>query len=177
MAKDPRIYPGLTYFMTLTVAGWTDVFIRQYYRNLVTENLQFNIQQKGLEVYAFCLMTNHMHMIVSCKEGIDLGKMIRGFKSYTGKLLLEAIENNPKESRKEWLMSRFSFLGRTIARDTQRQFWDRDSYPVRIDSDKFFQEKKAYIELNPVRAGLVLRAEDWAHSSACPNCPIDIIRF
>ncbi|MEY3442204.1 MAG: hypothetical protein RLZZ519_485 [Bacteroidota bacterium] len=176
MAKDSKLFNGSVYFMTLTVAGWTDVFIRPEYREIIATNLQICSDRKGLEIYSFCLMTNHLHMIVGCPDG-DLGKVVRAFKSYTGKLLLETIERNPRESRREWLMNRFSFFGRTLAMDTQRQFWDRENYPEEIRTDEFFLQKQHYIHENPVRAGFVYRPEDWSYSSACPECPVPIIRF
>jgi putative transposase len=176
MAKDPRIFEGGVYFLTLTVAGWTDVFIRGIYRDLIVHNLKFCVEKKGLEIYAFCLMTNHLHMIAACPTG-DIGKVIREFKSFSGKELLRVIEENPQESRKGWLLERFSYFGRTLAKDTARQFWDRENYPEEVWSDEFFRQKERYIHENPMRAGLVLRAEDWAHSSACPECPLPIVRF
>jgi putative transposase len=176
MAKDPQVFEGGVYFMTLTVCGWTDVFIRPEYRELIVQNLQFCSEQKGLEIYAFCLMTNHLHMIVGCPTG-DLGKVVRAFKSFTGKELLSAIHQNPKESRKIWLQDRFAYFGRTLAKDTQQQFWDRENYPEEIRTESFFVQKENYIHENPKRAGFVLRAEDWLHSSACPECPVPIVRF
>ena len=177
MAKDPKVYPEYTYFFTLRVAAWTDVFIRQEYREIITESLQFSIQNKGLRIYAFCLMTNHLHMIASGENRQNIAKLVREFKSFTGKQLLNTIETNPSESRRAWLTERFRFFARTLAQDTSRQFWDRNSYPVAVESDWFFEQKRHYIEENPVRAGFVLRAKDWAHSSANPDCPISIVRY
>ncbi len=177
MAKDPKIYPNGVYFVTMTVVGWIDVFIRGEYRQIVADNLKFCVEKKELEIYAFCLMTNHLHMIIRAAEGTDLAKLLRGFKSYTGKELLKAVASNPQESRKVWMLDRFEFYARTLAQDTTKQFWDRDSYPEEVRTEEFFLQKQRYIEENPVRARFVGRPEDWFHSSASPDCPVPIIRF
>lgn len=52
------------YFLTFTVVGWVDVFVRSAYKQLVMDALRFYQDKDGLQVYAFVLMTNHMHLIV-----------------------------------------------------------------------------------------------------------------
>jgi putative transposase len=173
MSKSPIKRPDGVYNLTLTVVGWTDVFIRSDYREFLAQNLQFNIDHKGLEVYCFCLMTNHLHMIAGCRSG-DIHKTIREFKSFTGKNLLRMIQQNLQESRRDWLLDRFAYYARILGKDTERQFWDRDNYPQEIETDQFFLQKQNYIHQNPVRAGFVARPEEWFFSSACPDCPITI---
>ena len=53
-----------TYFITLTVVNWIDVFTRRMYRDIVVENLRYCQKNKGLEIFAFVIMTNHIHLIV-----------------------------------------------------------------------------------------------------------------
>jgi putative transposase len=177
MAKDPKIYEGGVYYVTMTVVGWIDVFTRREYRDIITTNLRYCVEKKNLEIFAYCLMTNHLHMIVRGGENGDLAKLLRGFKSVTGKAILDSVATNPRESRREWLVDRFAFFARTLAQDTQRQFWHRETYPEEVRTDEFFEQKRHYIEENPVRAGFVDRPEDWHHSSANPECPVPITRF
>ena len=46
------------------------------------------------------------------------------------------------------------------------QFWQQDNHPIELQSPKWINQKLAYIHLNPVRNGLVLKAEDYLYSSA-----------
>lgn len=71
------------------------------------ESLDFCQKQKGLEVFAWCVMTNHVHLIVRAKEGYLLQNILRDFKRHTSKKVVEAIKENPQESRKEWLIDKF----------------------------------------------------------------------
>jgi len=52
------------YFLTFTVINWIDAFIRNEYRNIFIDSVKFCQQNKGLEVYAYCIMTSHVHMII-----------------------------------------------------------------------------------------------------------------
>jgi putative transposase len=173
--KAPFYEAGGVYFVTLTVVGWTDIFIRPEYNDCIINNLAYCQQHKGLRIYSFCLMTNHFHMIASSDDS-PLNTLLTQFKSFTAKQLIYLIRNNPKESRKESLLNRFSYLSHIRRKDSDFQFWERDNYPELVITDAFFQQKAHYIHMNPVRAGFVLRPEDWLHSSACPDCPLEIVR-
>ena len=45
-----------------------DVFTRKEYADIVVDSLQFCQQEKGLVIYAWCLMSNHVHLVVSAKK-------------------------------------------------------------------------------------------------------------
>lgn len=63
--------------------------------------------QKGLVVYAWCLMTNPLHLIASDREGYYLSDILRDFKKITSKLILKTIQE-VNESRKSWMLNRFA---------------------------------------------------------------------
>ena len=94
---------GAVHFITLTVCQWADVFTRPLYVEILLESLRFCQWGKGLETYAWVIMTNHCHLIVRGKDE-NLSNIIRDFKKYTSKAIFRAIENNEQESRREWLV-------------------------------------------------------------------------
>jgi len=61
------------YFTTPTVAGWTDIFTREIYKTILVDSIRNCQKSQGLKKHAWVLMTNHLHIICSCKEGYDLG--------------------------------------------------------------------------------------------------------
>lgn len=69
---------------------------------LLLESLKYCQEEKGLEIYAWVIMSNHCHLIVRAKNE-NLCDIIRDFKKFTSKKIMKAIEANPKESRKAWL--------------------------------------------------------------------------
>lgn len=110
------------YFVTFTIVNWLDVFIRDEYREIFLDSLKHCIKEKGLRIHAYCLMTSHVHLILSVEDGYDLSSVIRDFKSYTSKMIMDSIANNQRESRREWLMWFFERAGAKNKRNGKRQF-------------------------------------------------------
>lgn len=79
------------YFTTSTVVNWIDIFTRLDYKMVIIDSLKYNQQQKGLVIHSWCLMTNHLHMIVSTKEGFSLSAIMRDFKKFTSKEIIKTI--------------------------------------------------------------------------------------
>lgn len=92
------------YFITFAVVEWVDVFTRKEYPNLVVESLQYCQKEKGLIIYTWCLLSNHLHLIISDQEGFTLSDILRDFKKFTSSSILKAIENNAQESRRNWML-------------------------------------------------------------------------
>ena len=72
------------YFVSFSVVGWIDIFSRQKYRDIIIDNLSYCQKNKGLEIYAWVIMSNHIHLLVK-SEKEDLSNILRDFKSYTSK--------------------------------------------------------------------------------------------
>jgi putative transposase len=97
------------YFVTFTVIHWLDVFSRREYRDIFLDSIRYCQANKGLEVCAYCIMSSHIHMIIGRHGDPNLEHIIRDIKKFTATKLIEAIQNNPQESRKElflWLFKR-----------------------------------------------------------------------
>ncbi|WP_187262456.1 REP-associated tyrosine transposase [Pontibacter beigongshangensis] len=154
------------YFITFAVVEWVDVFTRKEYADLVVESLQYCQKQKGLLLYGWCLMSNHLHLIASAQEGSALSDIIRDFKKFTSSSILKAIEQNTQESRRNWMLWIFRTAGEKNGKNTRHQFWRHDNHPIELLTNKFKDEKLHYLHQNPVTAGLVAEAEHYLYSSA-----------
>ena len=162
-----KIYnPQQAHFITFAVVDWIDVFTRPTYKKVVVDSLQYCQKEKGLCIYGWCLMTNHIHLVVSAKEGYNLSDILRDFKKYTAKTILEDLENNQKESRRNWMLWMFKKAGAANSNNKVYQFWRQDNRPMEINSNEFFHEKMEYIHYNPVKEGFCYKSEDYPYSSA-----------
>lgn len=155
---------GLNY-LTCTVVGWVDVFTRASYRDIILESLSYCQEAKGLRIFAYVLMSNHLHLIAKTDGEQPLSAVLRDFKKFTSRKILEAIENG-NESRKEWRLHVFSYYARQNANNRHYQFWDQDNHPIALVSPKVIWQKVDYIHNNPVRAKWVEKAEDYLCSNA-----------
>ena len=161
-----RITSNEKYFLTLTVVDWIDVFTRKELSEIVTDSLRFCQKNKNLQIYAWCLMPSHLHLVVSVEdERFTLSDVMRDFKKYTSKLIVKTI-SEIAESRKQWLLNHFAYAGKYDPKITNYKFWQEGLHPIEITSGKFIDQKINYIHQNPVEAGIVYRAEDYVWSSA-----------
>ena len=119
--KNP-ISEGYIYFLTLTVVDWVDVFSRPIYKHHLVESLKFCQQKKGLELYAWVLMSNHLHLLASAADGFNLSAILRDFKKFTSKKITESILTEP-ESRRKWMLNQFEFAGRYDPKIVNFRFW------------------------------------------------------
>jgi len=149
--------PEGVYFITCTVHQWVDVFTRSVYVDILLDSIRFSQQNKGLEIYGWVVMTNHIHLIVRSNSG-TLSETMRDFKKFSAKKIVEAIDQNPKESRKAWLLWLFK-------KKEGICFWNSGFHPVEIRKSDFFNSKIDYIHFNPVRAGIVEKEEEYLLSS------------
>ena len=89
----------------------------------------------------WCVMPNHVHVLVEQRRGFPLAEIVKSWKAYTARWANE-------------------ILGRS------GPFWMRDYHDRRIRDEKHMNQAVAYVRNNPVAAGLCERPEDWPWSSA-----------
>jgi len=152
------------HFITATVVDWVDVFTRKSYKDVFIESLEFCIQKKGMILYGYVIMSNHIHLIVQSDNG-KLSDLLRDFKKFTASSILEKIQSEP-ESRREWMLERFKKATKTHNRNKNYQFWQYGNHAEEIYSVKFMRSKLDYIHLNPVKTDVVENMEHYMYSSA-----------
>jgi REP element-mobilizing transposase RayT len=161
--KDPEA----TYFMTLTIVDWVDLFTRDRYVTILIDSLNYCIQNKGLVVYAYVVMPSHVHLLATGRE--PLNEIIRDLKKHTSKLFAKAIVQ-PGESRSEWLLKKFAFAASRNKRATGFKIWKDGFHPKIMDRMEKLEAVVRYIHYNPVEAGYVQHEQDWLWSSARDYC-------
>lgn len=168
MSKYKFHNPDGLYFITFSVVNWVDVFSRQLYRDQLLEIFDFCSKNKGLVIHAYVIMSNHVHMIISRKNGGHLlANIMRDMKKFSSYKLTKAIQENIQESRKNWMINIFRENGNRNSNNTNFQFWQQDNHPIELDSNTDqFTRALNYIHYNPVKAGLVAEPADYLYSSA-----------
>ncbi len=170
--------PEGIYFVSITVVFWLDVFTRREYKDILINSLSFCTQKKGLIIYGYVIMSNHMHLIIGKSPGeLSFSDILRDFKKYTAMHLVKSIGENPEESRRKWLLDKMKWAGATNSNNVQFQFWQQDNHPILLEG-RWLDEKLNYIHLNPVVEGWVNEPWEYFYSSARNyaelECPIKI---
>ncbi|AHF16677.1 REP-associated tyrosine transposase [Niabella soli] len=153
-----------THFLTFTIMGWVDVFTRQRFRDIIINSLRFCRLNKGLQIGAYVIMSNHAHFIWTAREN-NLSDVVRDFKTHTSKAITKSIEEEP-ESRRDWLLYLFGFYAQRTNANDYFKVWTGNNHPEVVYSEAFLKTKLNYIHENPVRAGLVAAPEHYLYSSA-----------
>jgi putative transposase len=160
--KKYKIDPNTTsvYFCTSTILEWQCVFKSEKYAQVVIDSLNYCRKEKGLLLFGYVIMLNHMHCMASSQAGFELSGIMRDFKRFTSTQICQLLE----EDNDRLLLDLFRKAGQ--AQGTKIKIWRDEFHPIAIISEKWFKEKLEYIHNNPVRKGFVLKPEDWKYSSA-----------
>ena len=149
------------HFITLTIIEWIDIFTKPKYFKIIIDSLKYCRKNKGLMLYEYVIMTNHIHLIVRAKDDHKLSQIISDFKKHTTREILKLLEQDNRRYILNLIKNSFS-----KKKDYKKQIWQRENYPEVILSDKFLRQKIKYIYKNPVKKEYVVNQEDWLYSSA-----------
>lgn len=158
--------PQGLYFITVTAVDWVDVLMRPVCKGIIVKSLAYCQEEKGLQVYAYVIMSNHFHAIVSADvNGVELPNIMRDLKKFTSKRLVSAIKED-SESRQVWMLKKFSFAANRVKKGVSFKVWKDGYHPVELTSNDMMDRCLEYIHHNPVKAGLVYKPEHYVYSSA-----------
>lgn len=157
--------PDGIYFVTMTIVFWIDLFTRRDFKNMVVESLTYCKEKKGLKIHAWCIMDSHMHLIISRSEQESLSDIMRDFKKYTSKRVID-LTSTINESRREWLIRAFENAAKKLKRNSKYKVWQDGNHPVLLDTNEMMDQRMNYIHQNPVESGIVEEAEHYLFSSA-----------
>ena len=166
MSRKYKFYnkEGL-YFVSFATINWIDIFVRDLYFNIILESLKFCRENKGMEIYTWCIMPSHVHLIYRAKDN-NPGDIMRDLKTHTSKQMQKEIFENPQESRKEWIIEMMEKAGFNNSNVKYKQFWQQNNKPIELWSPAVIDQKVDYIHNNPVEAGFVFEPYHWKYSSA-----------
>lgn len=156
MGRSPRLFvPGLAHHIVQRGHNRNAVFIDDADYSFYLDNLIEWKTHYDVGVYAYCLMTNHVHLIlVPRNQGDSISRLMRRLSARQGR-------------RVNRLEERIGTL------------WSGRFKSSVIDTDNYLLACLRYVELNPVRAGIVNQPEDYRWSSyaqrvgMCNNSWID----
>jgi REP element-mobilizing transposase RayT len=153
------------YFITITTVGWVDVFTRLNQKYVVINALKHCQQNKGLEIYAYCIMSSHIHLLCKATNGFILSDVMRDFKKFTSKKIIQILIEEP-ESRREWMLGLFKKACAHLKREQEYKVWQDGYHAEIVETKGFIKQKINYIHNNPVKEKIVTLPEDYYFSSA-----------
>ena len=144
-------------FFTATVLEWKLLLEKDKYKDEVVGSLRFLVNNKRIKLYAFVIMSNHIHLIWQPLQQCTPEAIQHSLLSFTAhQIKKDLLKNHPA------VLPHF----KVNAKDRAYQFWERNSLGVDLFSETVFNQKLEYIHWNPVKAGLVKFPEEYYYSSA-----------
>jgi putative transposase len=144
-------------FFTATILEWKHLLKLEKYKDIIIESFRFLCNNKRVEINAFVIMSNHIHMIWRILSGYLREDVQRDFLKFTAQQIKkDLLKHHPL------VLPYFE----VDAADRMHQIWERNSLSVDLFTESVFLQKFEYIHYNPVKAGLCRLPEQYKYSSA-----------
>jgi putative transposase len=147
------------HFLTATVVAWLPVFSHPEFVQSVLNSWRFQQRERGLCLYGYVILENHLHFIASAP---NLSDAVLRFKSFTARQIVDGLQKRGLQT----LLTELKYFKGRSKTDQQYQFWQEGSHPQQIGSDEMMIQKLEYIHNNPVRRGYGDDPVHWRYSSA-----------
>lgn len=150
------------YFVTFTIVEWINVLQDVEYKMIIVNAIRFYQQNRGLLVYAYCIMHNHVHLIIQSNGEETVSEVLRDLKKFTSKEIIKKLQT---EGKNEAILSEFRKAGEKLKRIKNYKVWQDGNHAKVLYNNKFIWQKLNYIHNNPVKVGLAERPEEYMFCS------------
>ncbi len=153
------------YFVTFTTVGWIKILEEDSFKQLITDNIKFYQINKGLVVHAYCIMPNHVHMIIRASDPYSVSDILRDLKKFTSRAIIRKLEDEKSEGYKG-ILNHFREAGGHLKRIQKFKVWQDGNRAMILYSNMFLMQKLNYIHNNPVKSGFCFLPWEYKYSSA-----------
>ncbi|MBC7536066.1 MAG: transposase [Ferruginibacter sp.] len=144
-------------FYTATIYQWKQLLLKEAYKNIIIESLQYLVSDKRIVLNGFVIMSNHLHLIWQASNVFTPSEVQASFMKYTSRQLIRLIKVDSPDMLTEFKVNRG---------DRDHQIWKRDPLGFELFTHEVFIQKLDYMHYNPVRASLCNYPEEYYYSSA-----------
>ncbi len=152
------------YFITASVLSWFDIFSSAVIREIILNSLKYCQEQKGLEIYAWCLMPTHIHLVARAKSGATLSAIVRDFKAYTSKEISNQLLTG--DDREQTIARMMESAAQLYRKTIAHKVWQDGYHPVELYNARIAWQKIDYVHNNPVKAKISKSPQEYEFSSA-----------
>jgi putative transposase len=142
-------------FYTATINNRQHLLADDKHKDIIVDSLKFLVTEKRIELNAFVIMSNHIHLIWQPMFGFTPAHIQSSFMKYTSQQFKRSLSKYNMEALALFKVNKY---------DREYQFWKRAPLGIELISPAVFEQKLHYIHCNPVRAGLCIHSEDYHYS-------------
>ena len=157
--RKSHIDRGELYFWTATINNWQRLLEKDEYKDVIIDSLQYLTSEDKVDVFAFIIMPNHIHLIWRVNEPNGKESPQGSFLKYTAHIFKKMLRKEGAEKLAAYKVN---------AENKKYEFWQRDSLAVPLFTRKVALQKLNYIHRNPLAEhwSLVKDPCDYKYSSA-----------
>ena len=144
-------------YFTSTIYEWKPVLADDNHKGIIIGSLQFLVEKKRIELNAFVIMNNHIHLIWQPLGIFSPSQVQASFMKFTAQQLKRSMMKNEIELLASLKVNKY---------DREYQIWKREPLGIPLLNEAMFIQKLNYIHYNPVRAGLCELPENYHYSSS-----------
>lgn len=150
------------FFVTTTVVKFIPIFNNKLFCDILINNIKHYKEKYKFSVLGYVIMPTHFHWIIEVDNKFGrISGIMRDIKEFTAWQIFDELENKGDLKFLELFKDAASGI-----KDQDRKLWMKRFDDEVIRDQKMFWTKLNYIHKNPVKSGLVLKAEDYKYSSA-----------
>jgi putative transposase len=150
----PKDHPE---FITVTCLDWKYLLHTDSRKDIIVSSLRFLATKGRAIIYAFVVMSNHLHIIWQFDGEHEGPNVLRDFLKFTSHQILRDVKFEDPAMYKKLKVNAY---------DRTYQVWQRKALRIPLWSNNVFNQKLEYIHRNPVKAGLCKYPEQYRYSSA-----------
>jgi len=153
------------YFVTFTIVEWLNVMQEDNYKMIIVNSIKHCQENRGITLFAYCIMSNHVHLIIQSNGKESVSDVLRDLKKHTSKEISKRLETDDSQATQK-MLAIFKNEGTRLKRIKKCKVWQDGNRPMALYSNKFIWQKLDYIHYNAVKAGIVQNPEEYMYSSA-----------
>jgi REP element-mobilizing transposase RayT len=138
--------PNHVYFLAICARDGTSPFLQEDLSGQLVSSLLLYRKERGIRVYSFCVMPDHVHLVLSPAEDFSVSELVKGLKTYTAKVAQE--------------------------KGVRGRIWQKSYYDHVVRKDESLVKICEYVLANPVRKRLAAKPEDWQFSGMLDPLPL-----
>jgi len=151
---------GNTFFLTIKTIYGLPILINKKYYQIILDSLKFCRANKGLKIYAYTILLNHLHLVVSMLDNFSLSDTIGDFKKFTAHEILKQLKLDKQYDLLDEL-----HIAASKNKNQDSKIWRIDCWPKIIATEKFLLQKVKYTDLNARKHGVVRDIENYLYTS------------
>ena len=150
---------GELYFWTVTINQWQNLLMNDIYKNIILSSLQYLWSNGKINVFAFVIMPNHLHLIWKINELNGKETPQGSFLKYTAHEIKKTLKKEDPQSLANYAID---------AHNKNYEFWQRDPLAIKLFSKEMAFQKLDYLHYNPTSGKwhLVKEPIEYFYSSA-----------